>query len=89
MVRVIAVGKEAWSMPLLRKKGRITKGDLVLHWAKGQNSALDTRLIAKGRDVGNVIVQPRAGGKLVDVVHDITFAFVFHAFRPNGKIYTR
>ncbi len=89
MVRVIAVGKEAWSMPLLRKKGKITKGDLVLRWEAGQNSALDTRKISKGRDVGNVTVQRQAGGKKVDVVHDVTFAFVFHAFRPDGVIHTQ
>jgi hypothetical protein len=89
MVRVIAVNQEAWSLPLLRKKGRIEKGDLVIKWAKGQNSALDTRKIAKGRDVGNVIVQRKKNGTLVDEVYDVTFAFVFHAFRPNGKIYTK
>jgi len=89
MVRVIAIQNEAWSMPLLRQKSRIEKGNLVLRWSKGQNSALDTRKIAKGRDVGNVTVQRKASGKMVDVVHDITFAFVFHAFRPSGKIYTQ
>ena len=89
MVRVIAVQNEAWSMPLLRQKGRIEKGNLVLRWAKGQNSALDTRKIAKGRDVGNVTVQRNDSGKMVDVVHDVTFAFVFHAFRPSGQIYTQ
>ena len=31
-----------------------------MHWVKGQNSALDTRKIAKGRDVGNVTVQRKA-----------------------------
>ena len=48
-------------MLLLRQKGRIEKGKLVMHWVKGQNSALDTRKIAKGRDVGNVTVQRKAG----------------------------
>ena len=85
MVRVIAVDGEAWSLPLLREKGNIDKGDLVLRWVEGQNSALDSRAIAKGRDVGNVVVQ-RSGE---DVVHDVTFAFVFHAFHPEGVIHTR
>jgi len=76
-------------MLLLRQKGRIEKGKLVMHWVKGQNSALDTRKIAKGRDVGNMTVQRKASCKTVEVVHDITFAFVFHAFRPSGKIYTQ
>jgi len=55
MVRVVAVGGEAWSLPLLRKKGTIVRGDLVLSWEAGQNSALDTRVIRRGRDVGNVV----------------------------------
>ena len=51
------------------------------------NSALDTSDIAKGRDIGNVIVQRRVGGKLVDDVHDLTFAFVFYAFIQSGTLY--
>ena len=88
MVRVVAVGGEAWSLPLLRKKGTIIQGDLVLSWEAGQNSALDTRVIRRGRDVGNVVVQRRAGTRTEDVVHDVTFAFVFHAFHPEGTIHT-
>jgi hypothetical protein len=87
MVRVIAVGNSAWSMPLLVKKGRIEAGDLVLSWEKGQNSALDSREIAKGRDVGNVVVRRKVGNKLEDVTYDVTFAFVFHAFKPKGTLH--
>ena len=88
MVRVVAVGGEAWSLPLLRRKGTIIQGDLVLSWEAGQNSALDTRVIRRGRDVGNVVVQRRNGDGFEDVVHDVTFAFVFHAFHPEGTIHT-
>ncbi len=84
MMRVVAVGAEAWTLPLLRRQGRIVKDDLVLTWHAGQNSALDARSIARGRDVGNVVVQ-QAG---TDAVHDVTFAFVFHAFHPDGTIHT-
>ncbi|MDP6882701.1 MAG: DUF3179 domain-containing protein [Rhodospirillales bacterium] len=87
MVRVVAIGDEAWSLPLLRDKGTITQGDIVIRWVAGQNSALDTRLIAEGRDVGNIVVQRRQGDTLEDVTHDVTFAFVFHAFRPDGVIH--
>ncbi len=87
MVRVVAVEGEAWSLPLLREKGTITSGDLVLGWEEGLNSALHTSVIAKGRDVGNVVVQRRRGAVLDDVVHDVTFAFVFHAFFPDGVIH--
>lgn len=86
MMRVVVVDDQAWTLALLRKRGKIEKGDLVLQWSAGQNSALDTRKISKGRDVGNVVVRRRTATGLVDVVHHITFAFVFHAFKPEGKL---
>ena len=87
--RVVAVGGQAWSLSLLRENGEIRQGDLILSWEAGQNSALDTGRIADGRDIGNVVVQRETAGGRVDVVHDITFAFAFHAFRPEGTIHTR
>ena len=68
LARVVAVGDRAWSVDFLQIKQRIeTKDGLILTWEKGQNSALDSRVIAEGRDVGNVLVQRRNGdGKLVD-----------------------
>ncbi len=87
MARVVAVGTEAWALSLLKAKGRIESGDTVLSWQPGQNSALDTRAIAEGRDVGNVVAQRKtADGSLEDIPYDVTFAFVFHAFRPEGTI---
>ena len=86
MARVVAIGDEAWSLDLLRREGRIESGDLVLTWTPGQASALDSRAIAEGRDVGNVVVQRRGPEGLSDVAYDVTFAFVFHAFRPEGAI---
>jgi len=76
-------------MQVLRDKGRIEKGDLILSWHAGQNSALDSSSISQGRDVGNILVQRQESGQLIDVVHDVTFAFVFHAFRPDGIIFTQ
>jgi hypothetical protein len=84
---VIAVEDEAWALDLLREKGRIESGDLVLIWEAGQNSALDTRTIADGRDVGNVVVQRLGSDGPEDVAYDLTFAFVFHAFRPDGTLH--
>ncbi|MBA3447171.1 MAG: DUF3179 domain-containing protein [Pseudaminobacter sp.] len=49
---------------------------------EGVASALDDSTIAEGRDVGTVRVTK--DGK--DVVHDITFAFVAHAFHPRVAI---
>jgi len=85
--RVIAIGDEAWSLDLLRQKKRIEKDDLVLTWSPGQNSAMDTPDISQGKDVGNVVVQRKTDRGLMDEVHDVTFAFVFHAFRPNGTLH--
>ncbi len=86
MIRVIVADGRAWSMPLLRDKGRIEAGDLILTWRAGQNSALDAGRIRDGRDVGNVVVQRKTGNGLVDQAYDVTFAFVFHAFHPGKKI---
>lgn len=92
MERVIAVETkpgyhEAWSLPLLRERGTIETGNIVLQWEVGQTSALDKGTIAGGRDVGNVVVQRQQDGSLVDIPYDVTFAFAFHAFRPNGPIH--
>jgi hypothetical protein len=92
MERVIAVETrpghhEAWSVPLLRERGTIESGDIVLRWEAGQTSALDKRTITGGRDVGNVVVQRPQGGQLSDIPYDVTFAFAFHAFRPSSPIH--
>jgi len=84
---VLAVGGEAWSIDLLRREKRIEKDGLIITWEPGQNAAMDERNIADGHDIGNVTVQRRDGDKLVDVVHDVTFAFAFHAFNKTGTIH--
>ena len=89
MVRVVVVEGEAWSLPLLRQKGEITRDGLMLRWRPGQNSALDTRTISEGHDVGNVIVQRMKDGKTEDVAYDVSFAFVFTAFYPGREIHRK
>ena len=87
LARVVAVEDTAWSLESLRQAGQIDAGDLRLTWTEGQNSALDTSDIRQGKDVGNVVVQRlRDDGIYHDVVHDVTFAFTFHAFRPHGRL---
>jgi len=88
LARVVRVGKRAWSLDLLRKKGRIEAGGLILEWTPGQNSALDTAVIREGRDIGNVTVRRRTEGGPLDAIHDVTFAFAFLAFTPDGVIHT-
>ena len=79
--RVVRVGDRAWPLTRLARAGRIAEGGVVLTWQAGQASALESREIASGGEVGNVRVQD-AGGR--DVVHDMPFAFTFHAFHPDG-----
>ena len=67
MTRVVRVEGQAWSLPLLQSQGRIEAADLVLTWEPGQASALDTRDISSGKDVGNVLVQRKTADGLVDV----------------------
>ena len=91
MARIIAVrdgGKPtAVSMQLVREKKSYEIGPIMIAWQPGQASALDSSVIAKGRDVGTITAQRKtADGRLVDVAYDVTFAFVFHAFHPEGRI---
>ncbi|MBT5515805.1 MAG: DUF3179 domain-containing protein [Rhodospirillaceae bacterium] len=87
--RVVVVGNEAWTLKLLREKGIIERDDLVLSWIAGQNSVHDTKFIAYGRDVGNVIVKrlDAETDEWEDAVHDVTFAFAFKAFVANGTLH--
>jgi len=86
-VEIVKGDRRAWSLDRLRKNKRIETSDgLILTWAAGQNSALDTPSISEGMDVGNVVVQRLEGGKLVDVAYGVDFAFAFHAFYPKVAI---
>ena len=87
MDRVVVIGDNAWPVKLVRAKRILKAGGMVLTWSPGQNSLHDNRDISKGRDVGNIIVQKPGAGKLMDVPYDVTFAFAFKAFRPNGTLH--
>jgi hypothetical protein len=87
LARVVVVGDDAWPLDLLMKHRRIEAGDLVITWEPGQASPLDAASIEAGREIGNVIAQRRRGAALEDVVYDVSFAFAFHAFRPQGRLH--
>lgn len=74
------------TMVSVRKKGKIEISGYDISWSKGQASALDTSKIAEGREVGNIVVTQMKDGKPQDVAHDVTFAFVAHAFLPEVEI---
>lgn len=79
--RVVRVGNRAWPLTRLSRAGEIREAGVILNWSEGQASALDSRAIGSGREVGNIRVTDGTGR---DVVHDIPFAFAFHAFHPDG-----
>lgn len=84
MARVVVVDAQAWSLALLRDLGRFEDAGLTFTWVAEQNSALDSRDITSGRDIGNVVVQQDGE----DVVYDVAFAFAYHAFFPESEIKT-
>lgn len=81
--RVVRVGNRAWPLDRIARASELTEAGVTITWSQGQASALDTGSIANGRDVGNIRVRDAATGR--DLVHDLAFAFAFHAFHPNGK----
>ncbi len=84
MARVVIVGDAAWSVDLVRAAGRIETDAYILTWEPGQNSVYHGRTISDGLDVGNILVQHKSAGVLQDVRYEVSFAFVFAAFVPDG-----
>ena len=82
MARVVVAGDRAWPMTRIVEAGTLTEDGVTLRWTKGQASALDSRALSEGREVGDLVVTDADGKPLV---HDITFAFVFTAFEPDGQ----
>ncbi len=83
MARVIRVRDRAWPLTRLAKAKELVEEGLRLTWAEGQASALDRRSLSKGAEVGDIEVRDAETGDLV--VFEITFAFAFHAFHPDGR----
>ena len=68
-------------MTRIAEAGQITEDGVTFTWTAGQASALDTRDIGQGRDVGILRVRDAAGN---DLAHDVMFAFAYPAFWPDG-----
>lgn len=83
LARVIRVGDRAWPLERLQNTQEITEGGVRIVWNAGMASALDARVIAEARDIGSIRVFDASSGK--DVLHEVSFAFAFHAFVPNGE----
>ncbi|KAF0677435.1 DUF3179 domain-containing protein [Profundibacterium mesophilum] len=82
LARVLRVGDKAWPLDRLRGQTPLREAGITIEWSAGQASALDDAVIARGRDVGMIRVRGPGGE---DVVHDVMFAFAFHAFYPEGQ----
>ncbi len=83
LARVVRVGDRAWPLERLAEEGEIVEAGVRLAWEAGMASALDGSDIAASRDIGQVrVTDPTTGA---DVVHEVVFAFAFHAFEPDGR----
>ena len=85
MARVVVIRRNG--NPLIVTLDRVRSGGFAkdgyqINYRAGVASALDARQIDKGRDVGAVTVT-RDGD---EIAHDVTFAFVAHAFFPESPI---
>ena len=84
---VVIADDRAWALNSLQTEKQIKAGDLLLEWEPGRASALDSRKIADGRDLGVVTVsQIDATGSKELIPYKISFAFVWHAFNPDAAI---
>lgn len=73
----------AYSLAYIRENGSVTASDgTVFTWTEGQNSALDSRRIQDGHDVGNITAIKNGE----DAAYFVEFAFTFHAFTPGVEI---
>ena len=81
--RVIRVGNRAWPLERLQEAEEITEAGVRIVWRAGMASALGSRIIADAKDIGSIRVFDATSG--ADVVHEVSFAFAFHAFAPDGE----
>lgn len=88
LARVVVVGNVAYSLEYLSQINLLDVGDMRITWQAGQNSALDSRDISRGKDVGNIVVQRMNNGDWVDLPYMVSFAFAYKAFNPDRAIIT-
>lgn len=85
LMRVVAIEglADAWSFAYVQENAPFEVGGFRVEWQAGQASALDTRQISDGRDVGTVTVT--RGGE--PALYHVPFAFAFAAFNPDATIH--
>ncbi len=83
LARVIVVGNRAWPLERLQNVEVLQEAGVRIEWKRGMASALGTRRIADARDIGSIRVYDAETG--ANLVHDVSFAFAFDAFAPDGE----
>ncbi|MET1414087.1 DUF3179 domain-containing protein [Roseibium sp. HPY-6] len=91
MARVVVVRdtEDTYAVTLdhIRTSGPVTlSADVTVRWTGEQASILDQRKTENGRIVGSVEAVRKKGDAEKPLVHDVTFAFVVHAFHPEVAI---
>ncbi|WP_428644403.1 DUF3179 domain-containing protein [Roseibium sp.] len=91
MARVVIVRDaerfHAATVAYLRENGTLAfNGSVELRWTGEQASVLDNRSTRAGRSVGTVLAVRKTAAGEEPLVHDVTFAFVVHAFHPGLAI---
>jgi len=85
---VVIADDKAWALDSLRQQSSIRSDDILLTWKPGRASALDSRKIADGRDLGVVTVTREKSDGMAELIpYKISFAFVWHAFNPGATIH--
>ena len=77
------VNDKAWPLTRVAAAGEIEEAGVRISWVPGQASALEVSTVSGGRDVGDIYVVDAVNGD--PVVHEVVFAFAFHAFEPDGE----
>ena len=80
--RVLRIGNKAWPLERLQNAEVLEEAGYRIVWQAGMASALDSRNIAQGRDIGSIRVYDSNGN---DVEHEVVFAFAFNAFADNAE----
>ena len=91
MARVVVVRDDesvfAVALDHVRTNGPVAlSAGIDVRWAGEQASVLDQRETERGRAIGSVEVFKTVAGGQTPLVHDVTFAFVAHAFHPDVAI---
>ena len=82
LARVVRVGNRAWPIERLSDVSEINEANVNICKRGIYASALGAGVIASADRVPSITVTDNDGNP---IVHDVMFAFAFHAFYPDGQ----